>query len=200
MKTLQNRRRNSVSIAEIETIGKLDNQINDYSKRRYTADTDTEKSRKREFLERQIGLGNLEVHERSNEDISLSLQSAKVTSDDISKDDEISETIFHMDSLEMDSKEDSMIREETLIQETIIQAIKVPEFSNSGEIAKSGKKKKRKKSLMKKKNSQRKTSTLNEPQNDVVDAVHENANDVKESVTDRSSLDSNNSESSKDTQ
>ncbi|GJQ80230.1 hypothetical protein Trydic_g23804 [Trypoxylus dichotomus] len=193
----QNRRRNSVSIAEVETtISKFDNQINDYTKRRYTADTDTEKNRKREFLERQIGLGNLEIHERSNEDVSLSLQSAKITSEDISKDD-ISETIFHMDSLEIDSKEELGVKEETIIQETLIQTIKTPEFNSINEVNKSGKKKKRKKSLMKKKNSQRKPATANEPQVDVVDGNQENGNDVKavESITDRSSLDSNNSES-----
>lgn len=199
---MQNRRRNSVSIAEVETINlsKLDNQINDYTKRRYTADMDTEKSRKREFLERQIGLGNLEVHEISNEDISLSLQSAKIISED--KDD-ISETIFHMDSLEMDTKEEEGVIEETIVQETIVQTIKTAEFSNTNEVAKSGKKKKRKKSLMKKKNSQRKTTAASEPPIDMVDGNQDNGTDIKvvESITDRSSFDSNNSESDqKDTQ
>lgn len=177
--------------------------MNDYTKRRYTADTDTEKSRKREFLERQIVLGNLEMTERSNEDLSLSLQSTKVTSEDIGKD----ETIFQMDSLEIDSKSESGVKEESVVQETIVQTVSKPSESNNNgsEVTKGGKKKKRKKSLMKKKNSQRKTSTANNeaPALDVVDGNPENGSEVKglESLTDRSSLDSNNSESDpKDTQ
>lgn len=81
----------------------LENQVNDYTKRRNTAEQDNDRRRERDFLTRQIGLGNIEVNENSVEDLTLSLHSTKHSSDDISRDNDVSETIFKMDSLESES-------------------------------------------------------------------------------------------------
>ncbi|KAJ8935153.1 hypothetical protein NQ314_012971 [Rhamnusium bicolor] len=87
----------------LEDISKLENQENDYSKRRYTADNESNKTREHNFIKRQIGLGNIEMGENSAEDMTLSLASNKHSSDELSKsNNDISETIFKMDSLDME--------------------------------------------------------------------------------------------------
>ncbi|XP_022912893.2 phosphatidate phosphatase LPIN3 isoform X1 [Onthophagus taurus] len=195
----QGRRRNSISLVEdSKEFAKIENQVNDYTKRRYTAGNDDERNRKREFLERQIVLGNIEVREQSTEDLSLSMQSAKLTSDDITTKDDVSETIFHMDSLDMDSKSEDK-NEEILPKTELLNKVQLPttpsqvQIQIENEVTRSGnKKKKRKKSLMKKKNSQRKTSAVNEPQQEGVgeSAQESSTSDVKgeTSSTDRSSM------------
>lgn len=87
----------------MDDISKLENQENDYSKRRYTADNESNKTRERNFIKRQIDLGNLEMGENSAEDMTLSMASNKQSSEDLSKsNNDISETIFKMDSLDME--------------------------------------------------------------------------------------------------
>lgn len=82
----------------------LENQENDYVKRRNTADNDNAKIRERNFFKRQIVLGNIEVGETSAEDMTLSMISGKHSSEDLSKSiNDISETIFKMDSLDMEN-------------------------------------------------------------------------------------------------
>lgn len=81
----------------------LENEENDYTKRRNTTDNDNPKIRERNFIKRQIVLGNIEVGETS-EDMTLSMISPKHSSEDLSKSiNDISETIFKMDSLDMEN-------------------------------------------------------------------------------------------------
>ena len=173
----------------------MENQVNDYSRRRYTADVDDEKLREREFIKRQMGILSMDIGEQSTEDLTISIQSTKLTSDEISK-DEISESIFRMDSLEMDVKEGSINKDES--QESFQGNVKSKTDVQTPDTGKSVKKKKRKKSMMKKKNSQRKTNSANEiAAEDTTDIVQEiSVTDVKpgDSITD-SSFGSNNSES-----
>lgn len=83
---------------------KLENHANDYTKRRNTADNENAKTRERNFIKRQIVLGNIEVGETSAEDMTLSMISGKHSSDDLSKSiNDISETIFKMDSLDAEN-------------------------------------------------------------------------------------------------
>lgn len=73
-------------------------------KRRYTGDNENNKTRERNFLKRQIDLGNLDLGENSNEDMTLSMISGKHSSEDLSKSiNDISETIFKMDSLDLEN-------------------------------------------------------------------------------------------------
>lgn len=188
------RRRNSIDLGENKTKPVFENQVNDYTKRRNTADSENQsstKKREQEFLERQIVLGNIELCENSTEDLTLSLQSnTKISSDDISnsKETDFSETIFRMDSLEMEnSKSEGAAKpeEQTKIATTPIKQEEVVLDT------KSGKKKRRKRSLMKKKNSQRRSLSVNELST-TTDSLQD-ASDLKTSDfgTDRSSLDSN---------
>lgn len=88
----------------------LENEENDYRKRRNTTDNDNPKIRERNFIKRQIVLGNIEVGETS-EDMTLSMISAKHSSEDLSKSiNDISETIFKMDSLDMENSKVSKER------------------------------------------------------------------------------------------
>lgn len=94
-------RRRSFDLEDISPLLNLENQENDYTKRRNTADNDNAKMRERNFIKRQIVLGNIEVGETSAEDMTLSMISAKHSSEDLSKSiNDISETIFKMDSLD----------------------------------------------------------------------------------------------------
>lgn len=190
------RRRNSITLAEMDKSFNMENQVNDYSRRRYTADVDDEKLREREFIKRQMGILSMDIGEQSTEDLTLSIQSTKLTSDEISK-DEISESIFRMDSLEMDVKEGSINKDES--QESLQGNVKSKKADvQTPETSKSVKKKKRKKSMMKKKNSQRKTNNMNDiAAEDTAEITQETSViDLKpgDSVTD-SSFGSNNSES-----
>lgn len=175
------RRRNSLDLNE--TIPPVfENEVNDYTKRRHTANSDDD-FRAKDFIKRQIGLGNIDLGEASAEDLTLSLPSGnttKLSSEDISKDNSISETIFQMDGLEIDGK--------TAIENTSTP-IKFDEPISEG---KNGKKRRRKKSLMKKKNAQRKTSSAEPPAMETLEVGVDLK--VPDSSTDRSSLDSNVSE------
>lgn len=154
----------------------LENQVNDYTKRRNTTENEDDKTRHREFLQRQITLGYIEMVENSAEDLTLSMQStSKLSSDDISKDNDVSETIFKMDSLDMDSKSESAPKLEEIKQPEAALPIKSDEPPSE---TRTGKKKRRKKSIMKKKNSQRKTSTVLEvPNVEVTEPILESKTD-----------------------
>lgn len=166
----QNRRR-SLDLGENSD---LENQVNDYSKRRYTADNDSNsKSRERDFLKRQITLGNIEVTENSAEDMTLSMQSNKLSSEDLSKsNNDISDTIFKMDSLEVENNSNSTSKATTPVLET----------QSVSETSKSSKKKRKK---VRRKNAPRKSASINQ--------ISENF-EKTESGTDRSSLGSSSSD------
>lgn len=162
----------------------FENEVNDYTKRRHTASTDDNFTAK-DFIKRQIGLGNIELGENSAEDLTLSLPSGtttKLSSEDMSKDNSISETIFQMDSLETENKVSD--------KETISAPLKIDEPVSE---SKNGKKRRRKKSVMKKKNALKKSAASEPPS---VEISENTATDVKatDSGTERSSLDSNISE------
>lgn len=96
----QGRRLSFEDLAKIE----LENQENDYTKRRNTADNESNKMRERNFIRRQLVLGNIEMGENSAEEMTLSMMSGKHSSDDLSKShNDISETIFKMDSLDIEN-------------------------------------------------------------------------------------------------
>lgn len=96
-------RRRSFDFEDISPLLKLENQENEYTKRRNTADNENAKTRERNFIKRQIGLGNIEIGETS-EDMTLSMISGKHSSEDLSKSiNDISETIFKMDSLDTEN-------------------------------------------------------------------------------------------------
>uniref|UniRef100_A0A1Y1KET5 phosphatidate phosphatase n=1 Tax=Photinus pyralis TaxID=7054 RepID=A0A1Y1KET5_PHOPY len=174
------RRRNSLDLTE-SIAPVFENEVNDYTKRRHTANAGDD-FRAKDFIKRQIGLGNIELGENSVEDLTLSLPSGtttKISSDDISKDNSYSETIFQMDSLETEAKAPAEVATSSKIDEPLSEG-------------KNGKKKRRKKSVMKKKNAQRKTSTTEPPSIETLEIGTELK--LPDSSTDRSSLDSNVSE------
>lgn len=154
----------------------FENEVNDYSKRRNTADNESNKKLERDFLKRQIGLGNIGIGENSTEDMSRSVHSTtKESVEDLSKDNDISDTIFKMDSLEMDTS-----RSECAPKPDEVSLGKDEPNSES----RSSKKKRRK---TKKKNAPRKSSSVNQMASDVVEK-----NDS--ATTDPSSIESNSSE------
>ncbi|XP_065167971.1 phosphatidate phosphatase LPIN2 isoform X3 [Atheta coriaria] len=202
----QGRRRNSFDLGDkkpvqsIIDIENLENQANDYSKRRYTADNDNEKKRGRDFIKRQIGLGNLDWAEASMEDLTLSLQSnTKGSADDLTQKDEVSDTIFKMDSLDGEKTQPSTPKEEGITGTPVVPTVLTtpapvvtPKNEDTSNESKSSKKKRRKKSVMKKKNSQRKVSSVEQPTMDAPELQLEpKGND---SNTDRSSMESSPSE------
>lgn len=130
----------------------LENQINDYNKRRYTAENDNEKSRHREFLQRQITLGNLEDKKRN---------SPQISSDDLRKDND--DTRKDNDDKKIDN--DEQLKENGLekVKDIKSEAVTPVKSDDPPSETKSGKKKRRKKSILKKKNAQRKTTVIQEP-------------------------------------
>ncbi|CAH0551237.1 unnamed protein product [Brassicogethes aeneus] len=164
----QGRRR---SFDLINEMPKFENEVSDYAKRRNTADNENPNTRGRSFLQRQIGLGNIETLENSAEDMTLSIHSVKVSSEDISKSQDISETIFKMDSLDM---EPSKVEEVPKKEETVTDS--------------KNNKKKRKK--MRRKNAARKSNSVHQLTTPNVEVAEK----ISDSNTDRSSLDSNSSE------
>ncbi|XP_049819413.1 phosphatidate phosphatase LPIN3 isoform X2 [Aethina tumida] len=162
-------RRRSLDLESGE-LPNLDNQVNDYSKRRYTADNENGKTRERNFIQRQIGLGNIETLENSAEEMTHSIHSAKMSSEDVSKSNDISETIFKMDSLDMEGSKSE-------------EVTKTPVQGTPNE-TKSSKKKKKK---MRKKNAARKSIN-----NSNTNSTAEQSEKISDSNT--SSLDSNSSE------
>ena len=150
----------------------FENQVNDYTKRRNTADNENAKDRERDFLKRQIVLGNIGIGEMSEQEMSRSMQSnTKESVEDLSKSADISDTIFKMDSLEMDtSRSECVPKEEGSVKEDV-----------SGESR--GSKKKRRKT--KKKNAPRKSSSVNQISVEQVDKNNDSA------TTEPSSIESN---------
>lgn len=175
----QSRRRRSIDLGENQCV--VENQVSDFSKRRNTADSERHASAKvrgRDFLEKQIALGNIGLTEISTEDLTLSLQSnPKFSSEDISKDD-YSETIFKMDSLDMDNSKSESTPPK-------VEQEKVEPITES----KGGKKRRRKRSMLKKKTFQKKSASVTELSTIDGNSLQENV------ATDRSSVDSNASES-----
>lgn len=122
--------------------------------------------------------------EHSNEDISK-----KLSDEEMNQDSEMSEPIFKMDALDNEpgtSKEPITVK----IEPKKIE-LKVEEEKPEPEV-KSGKKKRRKKSIMKKKNSQRKSISFNKEENG--ENLETLDGKMTESITDKSSLGSSQSE------
>nr|XP_023012845.1 phosphatidate phosphatase LPIN3 [Leptinotarsa decemlineata] len=107
------RRRLSFDFEDISKLN-LENQQNDYSIRRNTTENENTKTRERNFIKRQIGLGNIDIGENSAEEMTLSMISGKHSSEDLSRShNDISETIFKMDSLDMESSKADDPKSET---------------------------------------------------------------------------------------
>ncbi|XP_030761072.1 phosphatidate phosphatase LPIN3 [Sitophilus oryzae] len=176
-------RRRSFHLDDID----LNNQPNSYEKRRHTADNQMANRAhlERDFLKRQIGLGNIDGV--SAEDVTLSLTTASRRSDeeDLSRSqNDVSETIFKMDSLdEPVSKIENEKQQDAVAADKV--PIKTPEDPPSD--SKNSKKKRKK---MRKKNSTRKSLS----NNFLTSPTSETAEKTNGSTTDRSSLDSNCSE------
>lgn len=168
-----------------------ENQVSDYSKRRYTDSHDEDYSiKKKEFLSRQIGLGNIELGEHSNEDLSRTdtiSAYTKHSDEDLNQDSELSEAIFKMDSLELEHTKE-------VKESPKIELMKIEEIDKSEQETKSGKKKRRKKSIMKKKNSQRKVSIVTNNGENSSEGHDATDGKLAENITDKSSLGSSNSE------
>lgn len=171
-----------------------ENQVSDYTKRRYTDSHEEDYSlKKREFVTRQLGLGNIELGENSTEDISRtdSINVTKQSDEDYNQDSEISEPIFKMDGLDVEHSPKVEIQKIELPK----KEIKIDEPSEKIETeSKSGKKKRRKKSIMKKKNSQRKQSNISNSETNLSELQDVTDTKMTESITDKSSLESSHSE------
>lgn len=180
--TTQGRRR-SFDLAQEHS---LENEINTYTKRRNTADsenTSCTKTRERDFITRQIGLGNIEIGENP-EDGTLSLQANvnKLSLDDLSKLNDVSDTIFKMDSLDLDGvkAENAVGLNQMGFDEMVQMKLEDPPSTDSR-----GSKKKRRKT--KKKNAPRKSTSVNQ-----ISGNNEEKNESPS--TDPSSVESNFSE------
>lgn len=178
----------------------IENQVSDYTKRRYTDSHGQDFSlKKREFVARQLGLGNIELGEHSNEDLSISRADSvsmnKQSDEDLNQDSELSETIFKMDSLEAEqtSKSTPIVEE---LPKLDIPKVEEPEKIEPDNKSSGGKKRRRKKSMIKKKNTQRKTSSTMEPKD--LEGQDQNNQDSEmkmcESMNDKDSLGSSQSE------
>lgn len=126
------------------------------------------------------------------------MQSTKQSLEDLSKDNDMSEPIFRMDSLESESKSEVS---------PIVPEVKIKPENPPMEVSsepKSGKKKRRKKSMMKKKNQARKVSNAVDIPNanvsvaevSISESTQESNTDLKgtDSTTDQGSMDSNGSD------
>lgn len=148
--------------------------MNDYNKRRYTAENDNDKARHREFVQRQISLGNLE-------DKSSKKNSPQISTDDVRKDQE--EETLKIDELDGVSKTDN----------NKLDAVTPVKSDDPPSETKSGKKKRRKKSILKKKNAQRKSSTIQDTPN--IEVTESNNKELLKTESGTSSQDSTPSES-----
>ncbi|XP_066142895.1 phosphatidate phosphatase LPIN3 [Euwallacea fornicatus] len=189
-----------IPVSEIENIFKsqgrrrsfnLDNidlnQPNSYEKRRHTADSNIANSRahlERDFLKRQIGLGNIEG--ASVEDVTYSLTASRRSDEeDLSRSqNDVSETIFKMDSLDEPPSKAEIVPEQAIAHESSPSLTKVPE---EAQLESKNSKKRRKK--MRKKNARKSNSSIQLPSPSA-----ENLDKANDSTTDRSSLGSNSSE------
>nr|CAH7738238.1 unnamed protein product [Callosobruchus chinensis] len=171
-------RRRSFDVSKLE----LENQENDYTKRRNTADNDDNKIREKNFIKRHIELGNIDVE--NSEDMTLSVTSAKHSSEDLSKSqNDISETIFKMDSLDLESSRadepKSDILQTTPSQTRILDDVSLTDSKSS--------KKRRKR--VRRKNTPKKSSSVSQ----LLVQASENV-ETNDTITDKSSMDSNSSD------
>ncbi|XP_050295672.1 phosphatidate phosphatase LPIN3 isoform X2 [Anthonomus grandis grandis] len=176
----RNGRRRSFSLDDIDL-----NEQNSYEKRRNTADNQLTNRTHLEidFLKRQIGLGNIEG--ASVEDMTLSLTNGSKRSeeDDLShSQNDISETIFKMDSLD-----EPLVKTEKTPEKETPPTMAKPSLEEPPSENKSSKKKRKK---MRKKNAPRKSASNHL----LVTPTVETLDKTNDSITDRSSLDSNCSE------
>ncbi|KAG5868990.1 hypothetical protein JTB14_025267 [Gonioctena quinquepunctata] len=169
---------------DFEDISKLniENQENDYSKRRNTADNENTKTRERNFIKRQIGLGNIDIGENSAEEMTLSMMSGKHSSEDLSKShNDISETIFKMDSLEFESSKADDPKSENVSTTTPVKSIE--------DLPSDNKSSKKRRKRVRRKNAPRKSASINQLGTQASDHLENN-----ETVTDKSSLGSTSSD------
>lgn len=175
--------------------------MNDYTKRRYTTGTDddsTPKTREADFLKRQIGLGNIDLMEDSNEDLSLNLpctnMSLSHSDSPLIESTNQTETIFVMEGI--DSTANLHVKEvaKVIVKEEAAKVMtpKSEEAAGTGE-TKSMKKRRRKKCVIKKRSSQKKVMPTSELA-EVAEAVPEGGDPSTSDSVERSSLDSSQSE------
>lgn len=177
-------RRLSLDYEDISPMLTIENQENDYTKRRNTADNENVKTRERNFIKRQIVLGNIEVGESSAEDMTLSMISGKHSSEDLSKSiNDISETIFKMDSLDLEN-----IKADDAKSVTVL-GTPLPLKSTEDSVGDSKSSKKRRKRV-KRKNAPRKSTSVNQ----LTISQTSDTLDNNDTNTDRSSLESHSSE------
>lgn len=156
----------------------LENQVNDYNKRRYTAEMDNEKLRHREFLQRQITLGNLEDKRNS----------PQISSDDLRKEnDELKKESDIQQLLKVD---DNVLEKSCGFKNEAVTPTKADDPPSE---TKSGKKKRRKKSILKKKNAQRKVTAIQDPPN--IEITESSTQDTLKTDSGTSSQESTPSES-----
>ncbi|CAH2003396.1 unnamed protein product [Acanthoscelides obtectus] len=171
-------RRRSFDVSKLE----LENQENDYTKRRNTADNDDNKIREKNFIKRHIELGNIDVE--NSEDMTLSVTSAKHSSDDLSKSqNDVSETIFKMDSLDLESSRADEPKSE-ILQTTPSH----PKMLDDVSLTDSKSSKKRRKRV-RRKNTPKKSNSVNQ----LLAQAGENT-ETNDTITDKSSMDSNSSD------
>ncbi|CAG9859057.1 unnamed protein product [Phyllotreta striolata] len=176
----QGRRLSFEDLTKIE----LENQENEYIKRRNTADNESTKMRERNFIRRQLVLGNLEIGENSAEEMTLSMMSGKHSSEDLSKShNDISETIFKMDSLDVDNSKAEELKSEN------VAAVAAPVKSQEEPVAETKSSKKRRKRV-RRKNPTKKSSSISQ----LTSSTTSENLETNDTITDRSSLDSNGSD------
>ncbi|XP_056634366.1 phosphatidate phosphatase LPIN3 isoform X1 [Diorhabda sublineata] len=174
-----------LSLEDISNLG-LENEANDYKTRRNTADNENSKTRERNFIRRQLVLGNLEINENSAEEMTLSMISGKHSSEDLSKShNDISETIFKMDSLDIENS-----KAEELKSENIAPVSTATYTKSTDDPSTESKSSKKRRKRLRRKNAPKKSSSINQ-----ISASQASENlENNDTITDRSSLDSNGSE------
>lgn len=182
--TLFKKQGRRLSLEDISNLG-LENEENDYKTRRNTADNESNKMRERNFIRRQLVLGNLEINnENSAEEMTLSIISGKLSSEDLSKShNDISETIFKMDSLDIDISKTEELKSENLVS----PVSNLPKIDDPTNESKSSKKRRKR---VRRKNAPKKSSSINQMTSS---QISENL-ETNDTITDRSSLDSNGSD------
>lgn len=174
-----------LSFEDISNLG-LENEANDYKTRRNTTDNENNKTRERNFIRRQLVLGNLEINENSAEEMTLSMISGKLSSEDLSKShNDISETIFKMDSLDIENS-----KAEELKSENVAAVPTVTFTKNTDDPSTDSKSSKKRRKRLRRKNAPKKSTSINQ-----ISASQASENlENNDTITDRSSLESNCSE------
>ncbi|XP_072378648.1 phosphatidate phosphatase LPIN3 isoform X2 [Diabrotica undecimpunctata] len=181
--TLFKKQGRRLSLEDISNLG-LENEENDYKTRRNTADNENNKIRERNFLRRQLVLGNIEINENSAEEMTLSMISGKHSSEDLSKShNDISETIFKMDSLDIETSKTEELKSENLVSP-------VANFPKTDDPTNENKSSKKRRKRVRRKNAPKKSSSINQMTSSQISENLEN----NDTITDRSSLDSNGSD------